>query len=81
MDEVMCVEGPVIKLSGELILLITLAGECTGLAASSGLSECLKLVIPAQVASMMQIEAGDMVCLRSVDGVFRLHALKANAIN
>ena len=79
-DTMMWVEGPVIKLSGELILLITLANESSGLASSSGISECLKLVIPDSVASILRIEVGDMVCLRSADGKFHMQAVKAQVV-
>lgn len=81
MDEMMWVEGPVIKINGEFILLITLASECSGLATSSDLSECMKVVIPGRVAEILRIETGDMVCLRSADGRFCLHALKAGILH
>jgi hypothetical protein len=81
LDEMMWVEGPVIELNGELILLITLASDCSGLATSSALSECMKVVIPDKVAEILRIETGDMVCLRSADGRFRLHALKAGVFH
>lgn len=81
MEEIVFVEGPVIKLGSELILLITLAKECSGLSSSSEFSECLKLVIPENVAGIMQIQAGDMVCMRSAEGGFRLVPLKAGIVN
>jgi hypothetical protein len=81
LDEMMWVEGPVIKLNGELVLLITLASECSGLATASDLSECMQVVIPGKVAEILRIETGDMVCLRSADGRFRLHALKAGVLH
>lgn len=81
MDDMMFVEGPVIKLSGELILLITLADECSGLEGSSGISECVKLVIPEKVAEILRIEVGDMVCLCSTDGKFRMQTVKPQPVH
>lgn len=69
---------PVIKLSGELILLITLANECSGLVSSSGISEYLKLVIPSSVADILRIEVGDMICLRVADGKFHMQVVKSH---
>lgn len=75
MDDMM---WPVIKLSGELILLITLANECSGLVSSSGISEYLKLVIPSSVADILRIEVGDMICLRVADGKFHMQVVKSH---
>jgi hypothetical protein len=82
MDEsqLMSLEGPVIKLGGELMLLITIADECSGLE-DSGFSECLKLIIPQSVARILRIEVGDMICLHSMDGRFRLQTVKAQLLH
>jgi hypothetical protein len=81
LDEIVFVEGPVIKLCGELVILVALTTECSGIASSSDLSECMKFVIPRGVAETLRIEVGDMVCLRAVEGRFRLEAVKAGILN
>ena len=77
MEELLWIEGPVIKSGGELILFVTLAKECSGLPSSSEFVECLKLVIPRNVAEAVRIEVGDMVCMRSYEGILHLQAVKA----
>lgn len=77
MNELLWIEGPVIKSGGELVLFVTLAKECSGLPSSSEFAECIKLVIPRNVAEAVRIEVGDMVCIRGCEGVLHLQAVKA----
>jgi hypothetical protein len=76
MDEVMWLEGPVLKVNGQLTLLIPLeAGGADLIDCSRGISEvegpCLKIVIPEWLAGLLRIEEGDLVCVSNSDG--KLH--------
>ena len=79
MNKVMSLEGPVLKVQGELMLLIPLAdGGSELLECSRGISEvqgdCLKIVIPEWLAGMLRIEEGDLVCVHNTDGKFHIQA-------
>jgi hypothetical protein len=77
MDEVMSLQGPVLKINGELVLLIPLeAGGSELIDGSRGSSEGegphLKVVIPEWIAGMLRIEEGDLVCFTNLDGKFHV---------
>lgn len=77
MEEVMSLEGPVLKVNGQLILLIPLeAGGLELIDCSRGISELqgefLKIAIPEWLAGMLRIEEGDLVCVSNTDGKFHI---------
>jgi hypothetical protein len=77
METLMSWEGLVIKVGGELMLLISLDGAGSELMeCSRGISkvhgEYLKIVIPEWLASMLRIEEGDLVSVGSADGQFHI---------
>lgn len=77
MNEVMSLEGPVLKINGELVLLIPLeTGGSELIDCSRGISEVegphLKVVIPEWLAGILRIEEGDLVCVSSLDGTFHI---------
>jgi hypothetical protein len=77
MDEVMSLVGPVVKVNGELTLLIPLdAGGLELTECSRGISDVqgdfLKIVIPEWLAGMLRIEEGDLVCVNNIDGEFHI---------
>jgi hypothetical protein len=77
MEEVMSLVGPVLKVNGELMLLIPLnAGGLELFPCSRGISEIqgdfLKIVIPEWLAGMLRIEEGDLVCVNNTDGKFHI---------
>jgi hypothetical protein len=79
MEEVMSLEGPVLKVNGELLLLIPLeAGGAELIDCSRGISEVsgefLKIVIPEWLAGMLRIEEGDLICVSNTDGKFHIVA-------
>jgi hypothetical protein len=79
MQEVMSLEGSVLKVKGELMLLIPLAeGGSELVECSRGISEVqgefLKIVIPEWLAGMLRIEEGDLVCVHNTDGKFHINA-------
>jgi hypothetical protein len=81
MEDVMLLEGPVLEINGELILMIPLsAGGDELVDCSRGISELqgefLKIVIPEWLAGMLRIEEGDWVCVNNSDGKF--HIISAN---
>jgi hypothetical protein len=86
MEEVMLLEGPVLKVNGELMLLIPLeAGGLELIDCSRGISELqgefLKIVIPEWLAGMLRIEEGDLVCVSNTDGKFHIVASKPRPVH
>ena len=80
MENVMALEGPVLKVNGELLLLIPLEDGGAELVESSrGIAEVqgefLKIVIPEWLAGLLQIEEGDLV---QVHGDGKLHIRASN---
>jgi hypothetical protein len=78
-ENAMSLEGPVLKVNGELMLLIPLAdGGSEMVESSRGISEVqgefLKIVIPEWLAGLLRIEEGDLVCVQS-DGKLHIRAL------
>ena len=77
MEDVMSLEGPVLKVNGELVLIIPLsAGGDELMKCSNGISEVrgefLKIVIPEWLAGMLQVEEGDLVSVHNTDGNFHI---------
>jgi hypothetical protein len=77
MEEVMSLEGPVLKVNGQLVLMIPLsAGGYDLVECSRGISEVqgdfLKIVIPEWLAVMLRIEEGDLICVHNTDGKFHI---------
>jgi hypothetical protein len=77
MEDVMSLEGPVLKINGELVLIIPLsAGADEVVEYSRGISELqeefLKIVIPEWLAGMLRIEEGDLVCVNNTDRKFHI---------
>jgi hypothetical protein len=76
MDELMSLQGPVLKIDGELVLIIPLeAGGDELVECSRGISEVqgnyLRVVIPEWLAGMLRIDEGDLVCIDNAGG--KLH--------
>jgi hypothetical protein len=79
MKEVTSLEGPVVKVNGELALLIPLEDGGTDLIeCSRGISEVvgeyLKILIPEWLAGTLRVEEGDMVCVHNSAGKFHIQA-------
>jgi hypothetical protein len=77
MKEVMSLEGPLLKVNGQLMLLIPLdSGGSESMECSRGISEVqggfLKVVIPQWLADMLRIEEGDLVCVHNGDDKFHI---------
>ncbi len=77
MEDVMSLEGPALKVNGELVLIIPLsAGGDELMKCSHGISEVrgefLKIVIPEWLAGMLQVEEGDLVSVHNTDGNFHI---------
>jgi hypothetical protein len=77
-ENLTALEGPVLKVNGELLLLIPLtngstdlAKRCRGISEVSG--EFLKIVIPDWLAGILEIEEGDLLRVES-DGILRITA-------
>ena len=73
MAEPMSVQGPVLKVNGELMLLIPLEdGGAERVEASRSVSDVqgsyLKVAIPKWIAGLLRIEEGDLVSVSSEDG-------------
>jgi len=86
MEEVMSLEGPVLKVNGELLVLIPLEeGGSELIDCSRGISEVsgefLKIVIPEWLAGMLRIEEGDLICVSNTDGKFHIVASNPRAVH
>jgi hypothetical protein len=85
-ENAMSLEGPVLKVKGELMLLIPLAdGGSELMDCSRGISELqgefLKIVIPEWLAGMLRIEEGDLVCVHNTGGKFHINASHPRLVN
>ena len=86
MEEVMSLEGPGLKIDGELVLIIPLSAGGDALQeCSRGISEVqgdfLKIVIPEWLAGMLRIEEGDLVCVEDADGKFHITPAKPRPVH
>jgi hypothetical protein len=77
MEDMMSLEGPVLKVNGQLVLFIPLsAGGEELIELSRGISEVegefLRINIPVWLAAILRIEEGDLVCVRKAGGMFRI---------
>jgi hypothetical protein len=86
MEEKVSLEGQVLKVAGQLMLLIPL--DCGGaqlVECSRGISEVLgeflKIAIPEWLAAMLRIEEGDLVCVHNADGKFHIQASIPRSVN
>jgi hypothetical protein len=73
MTEPISVQGPVLKINGQLMLLVPVdRGNKAWVAYARGAWEaagdCLKIVIPDWLAGILRIEEGDLVCVSNWDG-------------
>jgi hypothetical protein len=81
MEKLTSLQGPVLKINGELVLVIPLdAGGDELVDCSRGISEVqgdfLRIVIPEWLAGMLRIDEGDLVCIDNADG--KLHIQPSN---
>jgi hypothetical protein len=85
-ENAMSLEGPVLKVKDELMLLIPLAdGGSELVECSRGISEVqgefLKIVIPEWLAGMLRIEEGDLLCVHNTGGQFHINATSPRLVN
>ena len=86
MEDVMSLEGPVLKVNGELVLFIPLsAGGDELIELSRGISEVegefLRINIPVWLAAVLRIEEGDLVCVRKAGGMFRIGLAESRQVH
>jgi hypothetical protein len=86
MEELMSLEGPVLKINGELMLLIPLEAGGSELAeCSRGISEVqggfLKIAIPEWLAGVLGIEEGNLVYLNNSNGELHIEARSPRPVN
>ena len=86
MEEAMSLEGAVLKVKDELMLLIPLAeGGLELVECSRGISEVqgefLKIVIPEWLAGMLRIEEGDLICVHNTGGQFHINATSPRLVH
>jgi hypothetical protein len=69
-------EGPVLKIDGQLTLMIPLSVGSDLIACSRGISdvqgEFLKIVIPEWLAGLLRIDEGDIVRVRDDNSKFEI---------
>ena len=80
-EKVTWLQGPVLKINGELVLIIPLSvGGSELMDCSRGISEVqggfLRIVIPEWLAGLLRIDEGDLVCVDNADG--KLHIQPSN---
>ena len=85
-EEVVSLEGPALKINGELVLMIPLESGGSDLVdCSRGIStiedEFLKMVIPEAIAGMLRIEEGDLVWIHNTGGKFNIQAAKPRPVH
>jgi len=86
MENVVTMKGPVVKVDGELMLLIPLEhGGSELIECARGISEVqgefLKIEIPAWLAGLLRVEEGDLVCVHNSGGMFHIQPLKAELVH
>jgi len=85
MNEWTELQGPVLKVNGQLMLLIPLEGggaefvDCA-CGASEVEGPCLKIVIPEWLAGMLRIDVGDIVCVSNWDGKLQIRPSEARLV-
>jgi hypothetical protein len=86
MEELMSLQGPVLKVNGQLTLLVPMedAGS-ESIDCRRGISEVagayLKIVIPDWLVGMLRIEEGDLVSVSNWDGTFEIQPDVARAVH
>jgi hypothetical protein len=86
MDEELSLEGPVLRINGEWMLLIPLEGGGAELVeCSRGVSEVqgefLKIVIPEWLAGVLRIEEGDLLRVQESNGTLNIQPREARPVN
>jgi hypothetical protein len=76
-EKLTSLQGPVLKINGELVLVIPLDVDGSRLIdCSRGISEVqgdfLRIVIPEWLAGMLRVDEGDLVCIDNSDGTFHV---------
>ena len=86
MEKVISLEGPVLKINGQLVLLIPMACGGGELAEDlKGISEVernfVKIAIPDWLAEMLQIEEGDVMVVGNGESKFHLQPGHVRPVN
>ena len=86
MNDVVSLEGSVLKRDGQLLLLIPLdAGGEEFIECSRGISELkdgfLKIVIPEWLAGMLRVEEGGLVVISNANGKFGIWAAEPRPVH
>ena len=86
MNDVVSLEGSVLKRDGQLLLLIPLdAGGAEFIECSRGISELkdgfLKIVIPEWLAGMLRVEEGGLVVISNANGKFGIWAAEPRPVH
>jgi hypothetical protein len=85
-DDVLTLQGPVEKVGGKLVLLISLdEGGDKFVECSRGISEVqgeiLKISIPEWLAGIPRIEEGDLASVDNANGKFNIRAVNARRVH
>jgi hypothetical protein len=84
--EAMSLKGPVLKVDGQLMLLVPLdSGGAELVECSPGISglagNFLKIVIPEWLAGVLRVEEGDLVCVSNGEDEFHIQASRARPVH
>ena len=85
MNEWTELQGPVLKVNGQLMLLVPLEdGGAEFVDCARGVSEVegphLKIAIPDWLAGMLRIDEGDIVCVSNWDGKLQIRPSEARSV-
>jgi translation initiation factor IF-1 len=85
MNEWTELQGPVLKVNGQLMLLVPLEdGGAEFVDCARGVSEVegphLKIAIPDWLAGMLRIDEGDIVCVSNWDGKLQIRPSEARLV-
>ena len=86
MNDVISLEGPVLKVDGQLALMIPLtAGGSELVECSRGISEIdgefLKIILPEFLVGLLRVEEGDLVWIHNTDGKFNIQAVSPRPVH
>ena len=85
MENTVYSEWPIVKANGELMLLVPLAETMVSVKPSPGFLDTqgnfLKIVIPAWLAEMLEVEEGDFLRVSNADGEFQIQPVQPRLVN
>jgi hypothetical protein len=83
-EPTVCLQGPVERQNGKLVLVIPLAAGSELIPCSRGISEVqgenLVVTIPEWLSGILRIEEGDLVSVDNAGGKFNIHPVNPRKV-